>query len=114
VPGYHTPCATALPQGEVPAAERKHLPRYPMVSAALVGRLAKAQARQGDGFGSLLPADAVRRAQASSKTVGSSMLLVDTLIQRAAAFYESFGFQPLPESRRRVPPMRSIGELSIR
>lgn len=68
----------------------------------------------GDGLGSLLLADAVRRAYASAETVGSSMLVVDALSERAAAFYESFGFQPLPESRRLVLPMRSIETLLAR
>jgi GNAT superfamily N-acetyltransferase len=51
--------------------------------------------RQADGLGSLLLADAVRRAYASAGRVGSSMLVVDALNERAAAFCESFGFQPL-------------------
>ena len=42
------------------------------------------------------------------------MLVVDTLRRRAAAFYEAFGFQPLPESPRLVLPMRSIEELLAR
>ena len=109
--GYYTLCATSLPQGDVPAAARKHVPRYPLVSATLIGRLAVSRTRQGDGLGSLLLADAVQRAYASAETVGSSMLVVDALKERAAAFYESFGFQPLPESLRLVLPMRSIEEL---
>src|SRR6266436_5838479 len=108
--GYYTLCATALPQGDVPAAARKHIPRYPLVSATLIGRLAVSRTRQGDGLGSLLLADAVQRAYASAETVGSSMLVVDAPNERAAAFYESFGFQPLPDSRRLVLPMRSIAE----
>jgi ribosomal protein S18 acetylase RimI-like enzyme len=72
------------------------------------------RSRQDDGLGSLLLADAVRRAYASAGTVGSSMLVVDALNERAATFYESFGLQPLPESRRLVLPMRSIGELLAR
>jgi GNAT superfamily N-acetyltransferase len=106
--GYYTLCAASLPQGDVPAAARKHIPRYPLVSATLIGRLAVSRTRQGDGLGSLLLADAVQRAYASAETVGSSMLVVDALNERAAAFYESFGFQPLPESLRLVLPMRSI------
>ncbi|EAQ36087.1 GCN5-related N-acetyltransferase [Nitrobacter sp. Nb-311A] len=112
--GYYTLCATSLPQGDVPAAARKHVPRYPLVSATLIGRLAVSRTRQGDGLGSLLLADAVQRAYASAETVGSSMLVVDALKERAAAFYESFGFQPLPESLRLVLPMRSIEELLAR
>lgn len=112
--GYYTLCATSLPQGDVPAAARKHVPRYPLVSATLIGRLAVSQTRQRDGLGSLLLADAVQRAYASAETVGSSMLVVDALNERAAAFYESFGFQPLPESMRLVLPMRSIEKLLAR
>ncbi|MEA2885937.1 MAG: hypothetical protein QOD11_297 [Bradyrhizobium sp.] len=109
--GYYTLCAVSLPQGDVPLAARKHVPRYPMVSATLVGRLAVSRTRQGDGLGSLLLADAVQRAYASAATVGSSMLVVDALNERAAAFYQSFGFQPLPESLRLMLPMRSIEEV---
>jgi GNAT superfamily N-acetyltransferase len=112
--GYYTLCATSLPQGDVAAAARKHVPRYPLVSATLIGRLAVSRTRQGDGLGSLLLADAVQRAYASAETVGSSMLVVDALNERAAAFYESFGFPPLPESLRLVLPMRSIEELLAR
>ena len=112
--GYYTLCATSLPQGDIPAAARKHLPRYPLVSTTLIGRLAVSRSRQGDGLGSLLLADAVQRAYASAETVGSSMLVVDALNERAAAFYESFGFQPLPDSLRLVLPMRSIEALLAR
>ena len=106
--GYYTLCATALPQGEVPAAARKHVPRYPLVSATLLGRLAIAVTRQGEGLGAILLADAVRRATASATTIGSSMLVVDTLDLRAAAFYEANGFVKLPDSLRLVLPMHVI------
>lgn len=112
--GYYTLCAASLPQGDVPVAARKHIPRYPLVSATLIGRLAVSRTRQGDGLGSLLLADAVRRTYASAETIGSSMLVVDALNERAAAFYQSFGFQPLPDSLRLVLPMRSIHELLAR
>jgi GNAT superfamily N-acetyltransferase len=112
--GYYTLCAASLPQADVPAQARKHIPRYPQVSATLIGRLAVLRARQGDGLGSLLLADAVKRAYASAETVGSSMQVVDALNERTAAFYESFGFQTLPESLRLVLPMRSIEEMLAR
>ncbi len=106
--GYYTLCATALPQGDVPASTRKHIPRYPLVSATLVGRLAVSQVRQGERLGAILLADAVRRAYESADTVGSSMLVVDALSERAAAFYEGHGFSRLPESLRLVLPMSAI------
>jgi GNAT superfamily N-acetyltransferase len=109
--GYYTLCATSLQQGEVPVAARKHIPRYPLVSATLIGRLAGAQARQGEGLGAVLLADAVRRAYASADTVGSSMLVVDAINDRAAAFYEGHGFVRLADSLRLVLPMRAIQQM---
>jgi GNAT superfamily N-acetyltransferase len=109
--GYYTLCATALPQGDVPVAARKHVPRYPLVSATLVGRLAVTATRQGQGLGALLLADAVRRAYASASAVGSSMLVVDAIDEQAAAFYEANGFARLPDSLRLVLPISAIGKL---
>jgi GNAT superfamily N-acetyltransferase len=109
--GYYTLSATGLPPGDVPAAARKHIPRYPLVSATLIGRLAVATARQGERLGALLLADAVRRAYASAAIVGSSMLVVDAVNGRAAAFYEGNGFVRLPASMRLMLPMHTIGRM---
>ena len=51
--GYYTLCAMALSQGDVPEAARRHIPRYPLVSATLIGRLAVAKDRQGRGLGGI-------------------------------------------------------------
>ena len=111
VHGFYTLCATGLAQGDVPAAARKHIPRYPLVSATLIGRLAVSEARQGERLGAMLLADAVRRAYASAVTVGSSMLVVDAISERAASFYEGNGFVRLPDSLRLVLPMHTIQQL---
>lgn len=106
--GYYTLCATALPPGDVPEAARKHIPRYPLVSATLIGRLAVAKDRQGQRLGAVLLADALRRALASAETVGSSMIVVDALDEGAAGFYAAHGFMRLPELQRLVLPMRVV------
>lgn len=106
--GFYTLCATALPPGEVPEAARKHIPRYPLVSATLIGRLAVASDRQGQRLGAVLLADALRRALASAETVGSSMVVVDALDDGAASFYAAHGFVRLPASLRLVLPMRLV------
>jgi GNAT superfamily N-acetyltransferase len=49
--GYFTLCACGVAPGAVPDEVRKHLPRYPQVSATLIGRLAVAQSHQGQGLG---------------------------------------------------------------
>ena len=107
--GYYTLCAMAISQGEVPQAARKHVPRYPLVSCTLIGRLAVAKEQQGRRLGSVLLADALQRAFESAKTVGSSMVIVDALDEAAAGFYAAHGFVRLPDSLRLVMPMRQAG-----
>ena len=107
--GYYTLCAMAISQGEVPEAARKHIPRYPLVSATLIGRLAVSKDRQGQRLGAVLLADALQRAFESASTVGSSMVVVDALDESAADFYAAHGFVRLPDSLRLVLPMRLAG-----
>ena len=109
--GYYTLCATALVQGKVPDDIRKLLPRYPLVSATLIGRLAIAGNQQGQGLGALLLADALRRAFESANSIGSSMLVVDAIDEQAAAFYAANGFVRLPDSLRLILPMLTIAKL---
>jgi GNAT superfamily N-acetyltransferase len=107
--GYYTLCAMAISQGEVPEEVRKYVPRYPLVSCTLIGRLAVAKDRQGQRLGSILLADALLRAFESASTVGSSAVVVDALDEAAAGFYGAHGFVRLPDSLRLVMPMRQAG-----
>lgn len=109
--GYYTLCATSLAPGDVPLAARKFVPRYPLVTATLIGRLAIAATRQGEGLGALLLADALSRAYASASVVGSPMVVVDAVSEQTAAFYEANGFTRLPDSLRLVLPMATIAKL---
>jgi GNAT superfamily N-acetyltransferase len=112
--GYYTLCATALSQGDVPLAARKHIPSYPLVSATLIGRLAVATVHQGRGLGALLLADAVQRAYVTANSIGSSMLVVDAIDEQAATFYEANGFVRLPDSLRLILPISAISALLMR
>ncbi len=107
--GYYTLCATGISQGEVPGAARKHIPRYPLVSTTLIGRLAVSKDRQGQRLDAVLLADALQRAFESANTVGSSMVVVDALDESGAGFYAAHGFVRLPDSLRLVLPMRLAG-----
>jgi GNAT superfamily N-acetyltransferase len=110
--GYFTLCAFALGQGDVPDEARRHIPRYPLVSATLIGRLAVARDRQGQGIGGILLAVALRKAYENAAIVGSSMVVVDALDDRAIRFYEAHGFTKLPDSLWLVLPMRSVSEMA--
>ena len=107
--GYYTLCAMAVSHGDLPETARKHIPRYPLVSATLIGRLAVAKKHQGQRLGAVLLADALHRASQSAGTVGSSMVVVDALDESAAGFYAAHGFVRLPDSLRLVLPMRLAG-----
>ena len=107
--GYYTLCAMAISQGDVPEAARKHIPRYPLVSVTVIGRLVVAKDRQGQRLGKVLLADALQRAFDSASTVGSSMVIVDALDEAAAGFYAAHGFVRLPDSLRLVLPIHLPG-----
>src|ERR1700693_5369543 len=108
---YFTPCAHTLSQDEVPEAARRHIPRYPLVSATLIGRLAVDKSDHGRGVGALLLARALRMAYENTSVVGSSMIVVDAMDERAAGFYEAHGFIRLVDSMRLILPMQTVASL---
>jgi GNAT superfamily N-acetyltransferase len=109
--GYFTLCAHTLSQDEVPEAARRHIPRYPLVSATLIGRLAVDKNDQGRGVGAVLLARALRMAYENTSVVGSSMIVVDAMDERAAGFYEAHGFIRLVDSMRLILPMQTTASL---
>lgn len=78
----------------------KKLPRYPVVPAALLGRLAVAQSYQGIGLGGVLLADALKRS--AHADLGVFAMIVDALDDAAQRFYEHYGFERLPGEKRRL------------
>lgn len=109
--GYFTLCAYGLAPGVVPDEARRHLPRYPLVSTTLLGRLAVHVSHHGQGLGGVLLAEALHKAYVNADVIGSSMVVVDALDEKAAAFYSAHGFVRLPESSRLVLPMKTLSKL---
>ena len=56
--GFYTLSSTALRLAELPEDITKRLPRYPLIPAALIGRLALDRRCHGQGWGSFLLLDA--------------------------------------------------------
>jgi GNAT superfamily N-acetyltransferase len=106
--GYFTLCSSGLSPGTIPETARKYIPHYPVVSATLIGRLAISKDAQGKGLGSVLLAEALHKAYENASVVGSSMVVVDAIDDRAVQFYLAHGFLKLPESMRLILPMRTI------
>ena len=105
VPGH------GLAPGTIPEEARKRIPKYPVVSPTLIGRLAVALEQQGKGLGALLLAKALRKAYESSAVVGSSMIVVDAIDEKALRFYQAHRFIKLPDSMRLILSMRMIASL---
>lgn len=89
--GFYTLSATSVQLNDLPETMVKRLPRYPLVPAILLGRLAVDQNQRGKGYGELLLMDALRRCL-STRDIGWVAVIVDAKDERAIAFYEHFHF----------------------
>ena len=92
VAGYYTFAAGSLPLGDLPSDQAKRLPRYGVIPAGLIGRLAVDQRFRGRGLGSALVMNAARRASTADPAIHA--LIVDAKDETAAGFYTHLGFQP--------------------
>jgi len=93
--GYYSVSAGSLEAAELHDAHQRRLPRYP-VPIATLGRLAIALNFQGQGVGSILIADALRRVTRASQVMAVYAMVVDALSEQAGDFYKRFGFISLP------------------
>ncbi len=104
VAGFYTIAATSVLLDGLPPERQKKLPRYPLVPAVLLGRLAVSTAHQGKRLGSALVADALIRSSASELV--AHLMVVHAKDEAAAAFYEHLEFTRLrTDPRRLVRPL---------
>lgn len=90
VVGYYTLSAASVPLADLPEELRKRLPRYPVIPAALIGRLAVDRRYGGRGLGAALLFDAINRAAGADAAIFA--ILVDAKDESAVAFYRHHGF----------------------
>lgn len=110
--GYYTLSMTSVALVGLPDEMSRRLPRYPEVPAALLGRLAIQSGHQGTGLGKALLFDVMRRVYEASLGVAAFALVVDAKDQRAADFYQSYGFVPLTDDESRlILPMTTIAPM---
>ncbi len=89
--GYYTLAATSVLANDLPPEILKRLPRYPVLPAALVGRLAVDRRYSRRGLGGVLLADAALRVLRSDTKAFA--LVVDAKDESAVAFYRRQGFR---------------------
>jgi len=100
VAGYHTLTATGVALDAFSPEIVNKLPRYPVVPAALLGRLAVSRSFQGRGLGGALLVDALK--SASRAEFGVFAMVVDAKDDTAQRFYERYGFTLVPGGARRL------------
>lgn len=106
VAGFYTLSACHIHLEDLNEAARKKLPRYPVVPAVRLGRLAIDKRFQGRGLGSALITDAAMRVMRSE--IAAAFLVVEAKDESAAAFYRHHGFAPDP-----VEPLRLYASLAV-
>ena len=113
IAGYYSLSAASFEKEELPPVLAKRLPHYP-VPAAILGRLAVDRACQGQGLGEILLLDAVRRVVRASAMLVVYALIVDAKTDRAAAFYERYGFRTFASIQRRLfLPLETFEKLGL-
>lgn len=107
IAGYYTLLSTSVQLGELPERTVQKLPRYPLVPATLLGRLAVDRRQQGRGYGRFLLADALHRAARSE--IASFAVIVDAKDDSARRFYERESFLPFPDQPMKL--FRSMADI---
>ena len=110
--GYYTLSTLSIDLDELPQALAARLPRYPVIPAILIGRLALDCRFHGQGLGEHLLLDALHRCARQAHVVAAAAMVVEAMHAKAAQFYRHYGFTSFPDSPRRLfIPMQAIIKL---
>lgn len=108
VAGYYTLSAASVALTDLPPNVARKLPRYPLIPAVRMGRLAVGLRYRGRGLGAALLVNALRRA--ASAEIPAVVLVVDAKDERAADFYRHHGFMQLGDQPLALfLPLATIG-----
>ena len=108
IAGYYTLSMASVQLTDLPEEVRRKMPRYPSVPAIRLGRLAVSRDFQGQGIGSLLLMDAMRRAL--ENPVAWMAFLVDAKDDGAERFYRHYSFESFEDDPHHLYVMRSTVE----
>jgi GNAT superfamily N-acetyltransferase len=112
--GYYCLSSYSLDVSDLVEPVAKGLPRYPVLPATLIGRLAVDSGHQGKGYGGYLLLDAMRKVLEASTKVASVALIVDAIDLEAVSFYIRHGFIEFPNHPLKLYiSMESIEKLNL-
>jgi predicted GNAT family N-acyltransferase len=106
---YYTLSSYTVEVSELDDALTKRLPRYPLLPATLLGRLAVDNNHKGKGFGELMLIDALKKSLEATAQVASLAVIVEALDEEALVFYIKYGFRQFRQAPMKLYlPMKSI------
>lgn len=109
---YYTLSAYTIELADLNESFAKKLPRYPLLPATLLGRLAVDRTYQGQHLGELILIDALTKALLATAQVASLAVIAEALDEPAANFYQKYGFQKFKQNPMKLYlPMKSVEEL---
>lgn len=110
--GFYSLSSTAVPLDKFPSEIAKKLPKYPLIPATLLARLAIDSAYRGQGLGEFLLLHALEKSLEHSQQVASAAVVVDAKDEVGRSFYLKHHFLELPDQPMRLfLPMKTIEKL---
>ena len=108
---YYTLSSYAVDVSNLNQDFAKTVPRYPLLPATLLGRLAVDQSHQGKGIGELVLIDALKRVLDATSQVASIAVVVEAIDENAVRFYQKYGFEQFKQYPAKLYlPTKSIAE----
>ena len=112
IKGYYTLSAYGIQSDSFPPEMQKHCPRYGILPAYLLGRLAVDERYQGQGLGQTLLVSALKHCVEHHQSIAAMVVVVNAINDEVASFYRHFHFQPFPEkSDKLFIPMKLLTKL---
>lgn len=110
--GYYTLSSYAIKLAELERSFAKRLPRYSLLPATLLGRLAVDTRHRGKRLGEFLLTSAFHTVFQHSLQIASLALVVDALDEEAVRFYRKYRFDFCQESPDKLYlPLKTIQEI---
>lgn len=107
--GFYAINAHAVDYRDLPSRFARSRPGHGSIPAAFVAMIGRDQRYSGQGFGSDLLVDALRRITQAADVIGLAVVLLDVLdcgdperTARRQSLCQSYGFQPLPSNPTRL------------
>jgi predicted GNAT family N-acyltransferase len=108
---YYTLSAYTIDITNLDESVAKSIPRYPLLPATLLGRLAVDCTCQGQGLGELVLIDAFKRVLDATAQIASLAVVVEAIDENAVTFYQKHGFRQFNEYPLKLYlPIKSIAE----